>query len=196
RWVKHELGILNRELFGKTVGLIGLGSIGTHVSQMLRPFGVNVVYYKRNRLPLEEETALNVDFRTFRDLLAESDIVSLHCPLTEETNKLIGWDEFAMMKKGAIVVNTSRGKLLSEDALIHFLKLGHLKGAGLDVYEQEPILKESKLLELSNVILTPHISGITYESFNGMMREAFQNIKHFDLGNLEIIEDKKWVYGA
>lgn len=189
-WVKHELGIQNHELFGKTVGLIGLGSIGTYVAQMLRPFGVNVVYSKRIRLPAEEEGALNVSYSILPELLADSDIVSLHCPLTEETERMIDWDEFALMKKGAIIINTSRGKLLHEDALIHYLKKGHLGGAGLDVFEQEPVEPNNELLRLSNVVLTPHISGITHESFSEMMNQAFQNIKSFELGDFKKIEEK------
>lgn len=196
KWIKHEQGIQNNQLFGKTVGIIGLGSIGLHVAQMLQPFGVNVIYTKRSRLPITDETTLNVSFRRFPDLLKESDIITLHCPLTEETKKLIGWDELSKMRKGAIVINTSRGKLIHEEALIHFLKSGHLKGAGLDVYEQEPIKTDNKLLKLDNVILTPHISGITYESFISMMRESFQNIEHFESGNQKLIEDKKWRYGG
>ena len=191
KWIKHELGIQNHGLFGKTIGLIGLGSIGLHVAEMLRPFGVNMVYNKRAQLSAKDEITLNLSFRSLPDLLAEADIVSLHCPLTKETEKIIGWDEFSLMKPGAIIINTSRGKLIQEDAVIHYLKSGHLKGAGLDVYEQEPVSSDNELLSLANVVLTPHISGITYESFDEMMREAFRNIELFEGGNFASIEDKK-----
>ncbi len=190
-WQKHELAIRNNDLYGKTVGLIGLGNIGMYVAKMLQPFGVNIIYYKRSRLAENEEADLNVRYYTFTDLLSEADIISLHCPLNENTEKLIGWNEFSMTKQGAIIINTSRGKLINEEALIHNLKTGHLKGAGLDVYEQEPLVDSDELLKLDTVVLTPHISGITYESFENMMREAFDNIKQFEYGHLASIAQKK-----
>src|SRR5690606_9834432 len=94
KWIKHELGIQNHELYGKTVGLIGVGNIGLHVAKMLKPFGVDVIYNKRKKLSLEDEVDLNLNFRKLPELLAESDIISFHCPLTAETEKMIGWDEF------------------------------------------------------------------------------------------------------
>lgn len=190
-WKKHELGIQNHELFGKTVGLVGLGNIGVHVARMLQPFGVKLIYHKRTRLSEEEEVNLNIRYSAFMDLLRESDIVSLHCPLSKDTEKLIDEKAISLMKKGAVIINTSRGKLIDEAALIYHLKNGHIKAAGLDVYEQEPILKNNELLKLNNVILTPHISGITYESFESMMREAFNNIKHFEEGSQNLIECKR-----
>jgi len=194
KWIKHELGIQNHELYGKTIGLIGVGSIGLHVAKMLQPFGVNIIYTKRGQLSSDDEAALSLNFRSFPDLLAESDIVSLHCPLTTETQKLIGWDELSRMKKGSIIINTSRGKLIDEEALIHYLKTGYLKGAGLDVFAQEPIQGSNELLSLINVIVTPHIGGITYESFESMMKGAFYNISQFEAGHFAAIEDKKFVY--
>jgi len=190
-WKKHELGIQNNELFGKTVGLIGLGNIGTHVAQMLKPFGVKIIYNKRTRLREETENNLGITYSSFDDLLKQSDIISLHCPLSNGTERLIDWEQLSLMKKGAIIINTSRGKLINEQALIEHLKSQKLKGAGLDVYEHEPLSSESELLKLSNVILTPHISGITKESFESMMNEAFANIREFEKGNIDIIESKK-----
>jgi len=190
-WKKHELGIKNNELFGKTVGLIGLGSIGIYVAQMLQPFGVKIFYNKRTRLTEIEEVELKVEYCSFPDLLQKSDIISLHCPLTVETEKLIGSNQFSMMKRGVVIINTSRGKLIDEEALIRNLKTEYLKGAGLDVYEQEPLSPNNELRKFENVILTPHISGITYESFENMMREAFNNIKQFEEGHSDLIENKK-----
>lgn len=190
-WKKHELGIQNNELFGKTVGLIGLGNIGTHVAKMLKPFGVKIIYNKRTRLSKETESNLGITYSSFDDLLKQADIISLHCPLNDETERLIDRDQFSLMKKGAIIINTSRGKLINEEALIQNLKSQKLKGAGLDVYEQEPLSSNSELLKLSNVILTPHISGITKESFETMMVEAFANIQEFEKGNTDVIESKK-----
>src|SRR5690554_1778450 len=190
-WKKHELGIQNNELFGKTVGLIGLGNIGVHVAQMLKPFGVKIIYTKRTQLQEQVESDLGITYSSFDDLLKQSDIISLHCPLNNETERLIDWEQFSLMKNGVVIINTSRGKLINEEALIENLKSQKLKGAGLDVYEHEPLSSESELLKLSNVILTPHISGITKESFESMMNEAFANIREFEKGNIDIIESKK-----
>ncbi|RZK38535.1 MAG: hydroxyacid dehydrogenase [Pedobacter sp.] len=192
-WKKHELGMQNAELEGKTVGLIGLGHIGSLVAKMLQPFGVRTLYHKRERLSSTAENELNVEYASFDDLIKQSDIISLHCPLNPQTEDLLSWDEFTRMKKGAFIINTSRGKLIDEDALVHNLKSGQLRGAGLDVFRTEPLSKESPLLDLDNVILTPHISGITYESFQKMMIEAFKNITAFELGELESIQDKKLI---
>ncbi len=193
-WKKHESGIRNFELKNKTIGLIGLGNIGILVSKMLRPFGINIIYYKRNRLYEKDEKNLGITYKTFQEVLEMSDIVSLHCPFTRETRKMIGAVQLSLMKKGSFIINTSRGKLIDEKALIENLKSGHIRGAGLDVYEQEPIPKENELLTLDNVILTPHISGITYESYKSMIQGAFNNIELFEQGKLDYIESKKIVY--
>lgn len=192
-WKKHEIGICNYELKGKTVGLVGLGSIGLLVAKMLKGFGVTIIYYKRNRLPSNQEDDLGITYMSFEHLLNQSDIVSLHCPHTKNTEKLIGKKEFSMMKKGSFIINTSRGTLIDEQALIRNLKSGHLKAAGLDVYEQEPISKENELLKLENVILTPHISGITHESYKNMISKAFDNIVLFDEGKFDLVASKKIV---
>lgn len=194
KWMKHETGIQNNELYGKTVGLVGLGNIGRYVALMLRPFGVRMIYCKRHRLSEKEESRLSIAYRTFQRLIVESDIISLHCPLTPETKHMLSYNEFSRMKPGAIVINTSRGKLIDEEALIHHLKEGTLKGAGLDVFEHEPVQSNNELLAQSNVVLTPHIGGITSESFNEMMYNAFQNIYRFENGDLISIEGKKFVY--
>src|SRR5690554_3498065 len=138
-WKKHELGVQNGELYGKTVGLIGLGHIGTHVARMLQVFGVKTIYYKPSKLTHDEERELDVSYCPLGDLLGKSDIVSLHCPLNSKTEGMIGSDEMAVMKPGSIIINTSRGPLINEDALVKNLYAGHLKGAGLDVYATEPL---------------------------------------------------------
>lgn len=190
-WKKHELGILNHELYGKTVGLVGLGHIGQAVAQMLRPFGADVIYYKRNPLSSEEESKLGVRYADMDTLLPTSDIVSLHCSLSGETQSIIDAKAISMMKDGVVLVNTSRGKLIDETALIENLKSGKIGSAGLDVYETEPFSETNPLLKLENVILTPHISGITYESFRLMMHEAFSNMEAFEKGTLDLIEAKR-----
>lgn len=189
-WKKHELGIHNHELYGKTVGLIGLGNIGMHMAKMLQPFGVNIIYTKRERLDEHTENALNLQYVSLKELLTQADIISIHCPHTKETDSLLSWDEFSAMKRGVILINTSRGKIINEEAMIHNLKSGHVKAAGLDVFAKEPIPKESELLKLENVIVTPHVSGITHQSFTSMMQEAFKNIKLYDMGKYDLIKEK------
>src|SRR5690606_32123567 len=136
----------------------------------------------------------DVSYCPLGDLLGKSDIVSLHCPLNSKTEGMIGSDEMAVMKPGSIIINTSRGPLINEDALVKNLYAGHLKGAGLDVYATEPLPGNSPLLSLQNVVLTPHIGGITLESFRKMMREAFQNIEYFHNKSYDKIEVKKIKY--
>jgi D-3-phosphoglycerate dehydrogenase / 2-oxoglutarate reductase len=191
KWQKQELGVQCNELFGKTVGLIGLGNIGLDVVKMLQVFGVKVNYSKPSRLDESEERKLQLTYCNLADLLKQVDILSLHCPLKLETKELIGKKELSMMKKGSIIINTARGKLIDEEALIKALQTGHLKGVGLDVFENEPLHENSPLLSLNNVVLTPHIGGVTIEAFQRMMHEAMLNIKLFEEGKMEQLESKK-----
>jgi glyoxylate reductase len=152
------------ELGGRTVGLVGLGRTGIELVKRLRAFTSSILYFKRNRLPITEEAELGVSYRTFQDLLKESDIISLHIPLTNETRNLIGTTELSMMKPDAILLNLSRGGIVDYHALADALKSGHLSGAGIDVYDPEPIQHDCPLIGLRNVILTPHIAGATHET--------------------------------
>lgn len=190
-WRKQELGIGSQELHEKTVGLVGLGNIGKKVAGMLQSFGARVLYFDVFRLPDSEEARLQVNYRPLPDLLKEADIISLHCALNEQTRGMIGDNEIATMKPGAILVNTSRGPLIEEKALVQALKSGHLKGAGLDAFATEPPAKDSPLMNLPNVILTPHIGGVTFEAFRRMMSEAMQNIRMFEEGKTEALENKR-----
>jgi len=190
-WKKQEFGVQCHELYGKTVGLIGMGSIGTFVAEMLRPFGVKIIYYKRTRLSPKVEKNLGLVYRSFEDLLKNADIISLHCSLNESTQGMINKEAIQLMKKGAILINTSRGQLINEEALVHGLEEGKIQGAGLDVFAQEPVAREHPLLQMENVVVTPHIGGVTKEAFAHMMKEAFENIADFEQGNLEKINDKK-----
>ncbi len=190
-WLKHELGVECSELYNKTVGLVGLGNIGVEVAKMLQAFGARVIYFGPSRLPNCEEKVLNVSYCSLAELLKEADIISLHCPLNSKTEKMIGSKEIATMKSGSIIINTSRGRLIDEDALINSLKFGHLKGAGLDVYAKEPLYKNSPLLNLDNVVLTPHVGGLTSETFRRMMNNAFQNVRLFEEGKRARLESKR-----
>ncbi|MFO8004496.1 2-hydroxyacid dehydrogenase [Thioalkalivibrio sp.] len=186
-WKKHELGIRNRDLSGRRVGLIGLGHIGQAVARLLQPFGVILSYHKRQRLPNPDEQTLGLNYQPLDELIAESEVVSLHCPLTPDTRNLLSRERIGHMRPGAVLINTARGGLVDEPALIEALQHGHLGGAGLDAFVQEPLPAESPLRTLDNVVLSPHISGITRDSFQEMMRRAFHNIAAFEAGELEVI---------
>lgn len=190
-WKKNDIGIRCKSLSGKTIGLVGLGNIGKAVARMLQPFNVSILYYKRNKLSNEEEAELNLRFVQYDTLLSESDIVSLHCPLSKKTVGMLGEREISCMKPGSFIINTARGQLINEEALIKALSIGHIAGAGLDVYQNEPIPKDSSLFSLYNVTLTPHTGGLTIETFGQMIKSAFRNIYLFHNGNFDLIKGKQ-----
>jgi len=147
------------EVYGKTLGIIGLGEIGKEVAVRARSFGMKILYNKRTRLPQELEKALGVEFCNLNELLKSSDFVSLHIPHTQETDKLLGRSELQAMKPTAYLINTARGGLIDEEALVCTLRDGEIAGAGLDVFVEEPLPYDNPLLQLGNVVLTPHIGG-------------------------------------
>lgn len=155
-WVDLPISFVH----GKTLGLIGMGEIGRAVAKRANSFGMKVLYYRRHRLSQQEEKRLKITYRTFEELLMESDYVSLHVPHTKETEKMIGEKQISLMKRTAFLINTSRGKVIDEEALYWALKNNIIAGAGLDVFEKEPTPKDNPLLKLNNVILTPHIAGL------------------------------------
>ncbi len=147
-------------LYGKTVGLVGLGRIGSHAAKLLRCFGCDVIYTKPNRLDPDEEQRRGVRYLLFDDLLRASDCVSLHNRFTPATERLMGEREFALMREGSFFVNTARGRLVDEAALVAALEAGRLAGAALDVFWYEPLPADSPLLRAPNLLLTPHTGGI------------------------------------
>ena len=147
------------ELYGRTLGLVGFGEIATEVARRARAFGMDVAYWSRRRLPSEIEAEEGVRFRDLPALLEESDFVSLHVPLSKETERLIDADALARMKPGAYLVNTCRGGVVDEDALVEALGSGRIAGAGLDVFLHEPVPHDHPLLRLDNVLLAPHLGG-------------------------------------
>ncbi|MDE0131436.1 MAG: hypothetical protein OXQ32_04160 [bacterium] len=155
-WVGLELF---EAVLGKTVGLVGVGGIGRVAAKLLVAFGCDVVYYKRNRFSPQEEAELGIRYLPFDELLAESHCVSLHNKFTPETEKMMGAREFALMPEGSFFVNTARGRLVDEDALMAALHSGHLAGAALDVFWWEPILPDSPLRDTPNLLMTPHTAG-------------------------------------
>jgi glyoxylate reductase len=156
---------------GKTLGIVGLGAIGRAVADRARGFHMRVLYTKRTRLSEAEERALDVDWRPLDELLRESDFVSVNPLFTPETRHLIGERELALMKPTAYLINTSRGPVVDEAALVRALREGRIAGAGLDVYEHEPRVTP-ELITLPNVVLTPHVGsaeGDTREHIAGVV---------------------------
>lgn len=191
-WKKQQVGVTTHELKGKTVALVGMGNIGRLVAQMLQAFGTKIIYTDVVRQPAEIEQRLGLSFYdSFESMLPEVDVLSFHCPLVKENTEILNQRTMAMMKKGAIVVNTARGKLINPDDLYEALKSGHLSAAALDTHYEEPLKENYKLAELDNVILTPHIGGLSYEAFHQMMADAIENIVAFEEGRLTDIESKR-----
>jgi len=171
-WGMHFM--LGSSLQGKRLGIVGLGSIGKWVAQRARAFGMKVAYHQRNPAPPEVEAALGAERMPLEQLLAEADVVSLHCPLTPETHHLIGGAELAAMKPSAVLINVARGPVVDEPALAEALAEGRIAAAGLDVYEREPQV-EARLLELDNVVLSPHLGSATVETRTAMAELAARN---------------------
>lgn len=191
-WKKQQVGVTTRELKGKTVALVGMGNIGRLVVGMLQPFGAKVIYTDVVRQPEETEKRLGLTYYdSFETMLPNADVLSFHCPLVKENIEILNQRTLAMMKKGAIVVNTARGKLINPDDLYDALKSEKLSAAALDTHYEEPLKESYKMAELDNVILTPHIGGLSYEAFNQMMADAVENIIVFEDGRLAEIESKR-----
>ena len=170
-------GMLGHRIGGKTLGIVGFGRIGEAVALRAKAFGLNVVYNKRHRLPASVEEELGVGFEPDLDrLMARADIISLHCPLTSETEKLINAERIAMMKTDAYIINSSRGELIDEDALIEALQAGRIAGAGLDVYTHEPAI-DPRLFAIPNVVLLPHLGSATFEGREASGERVITNIR-------------------
>lgn len=191
-WKKQQEGVTTHELKGKTVALVGMGNIGRLVAQMLQVFGAKIIYTDVVRQSVETEQCLGLTYYdSFESMLPEADILSFHCPLVKENTEILNRHTLGMMKKGAIVVNTARGKLINPDDLYEAMRSEHLSAAALDTHYEEPIKEGYKLAELANVILTPHIGGLSYEAFHQMMADAVKNILVFEDGRFEEIRNKR-----
>jgi D-3-phosphoglycerate dehydrogenase len=166
------------ELHGKTLGIIGTGSIGCRVAEIARAFKMKIVAYEKypNIKKAEEIGMKYLDLHT---LLTESDFITLHVTLTPETEKLIGKKEIESMKNGAVIINTSQGKVIDEKALISALKTGKISFAGLDVFEEEPPAKDNPLFKLDNTILSPHIGFNTTEAAKRCTNICIDNVVKF-----------------
>jgi len=166
---------LGDELNGKTIGIIGMGRIGRDMAFKCRAFGMNVIYY--NRKPVDEsiERELKASYVGFEELIENSDVISIHTPLTDQTYHMLEEKAFSIMKKGVYIINTSRGEVIDEKVLVNELKSGKVKGAGFDVYEFEPEITKD-LLTMSNVVLLPHIGSATIETRNKMSEMVAENV--------------------
>jgi glyoxylate reductase len=183
---------LGTSLIGKTLGIIGLGRIGSMVARRAKGYNMKVLYNKHEP-DKDAEKELGVVFSSLDDLLKVSDFVSLHVPLTDETRGMINIETLAKMKKGSFLINTARGPIVCEDALVKALDEGTLKGAALDVYENEPNI-HPELLGKQNVVLTPHIASSTNEAREKMSQLAVEGLLHAFLGKkpLNMINPEIW----
>lgn len=169
--------MLGRCIGGKRLGIVGMGRIGQAVAHRARAFGMEVVYHNRHRLPSSIETMFGARYEADLDrLFAESDIVSLHCPASPATRQLVNAERLAAMKPGAYLINTARGDLIDEEALIAALQSGHLAGAGLDVFAREPAV-DPRLIALPNVITLPHLGSATIEGRAHAGEKVIANIR-------------------
>jgi glyoxylate reductase len=176
KWTGWEpLFMLGREVSGKCLGIIGMGRIGQAVAQRAKGFRMPVIYHSRHRLPEELEKELGVQYVDLEQCLSEADYVSIHCPYTPETHHLIGAAELERMKPTAFLVNTARGPIVDETALIKALKAGRIAGAALDVYEDEPYVP-MELRQLEQVVLAPHLGSATEETRLAMADMAVNNL--------------------
>lgn len=166
--------LLGKDIHNKTIGIIGAGRIGHRFAEKMRGFHMQVLYHNRER-DLAFEKSFNALYKPLDELLKESDIVSIHVPLTKETKHMISQKELNLMKSDAILINTSRGAVIKEDDLVDILKNGKIYGAGLDVFENEPDLN-SELMKLDNVVLTPHIGSASIETREEMALMAAKNV--------------------
>jgi phosphoglycerate dehydrogenase-like enzyme len=176
-WAQDEMPLYGVfELWGKTLGIVGLGRIGKEVARRARVFGPRMIYYDTDRPGPETERELGVAYRDLDQLIKESDIVTVHTPFTPQTENLISADRIARMKPNAVIVNVSRGGIVNEAALVEALKQKTIHGAGLDVFSQEPPSPSDPLLTAPSVIPTPHIAGATNESRARIVDMTIENV--------------------
>jgi lactate dehydrogenase-like 2-hydroxyacid dehydrogenase len=178
---------------GKVLGIVGLGKIGKAVAEKAKGLGMSVVYNDVFKASADVEKAYGVKYVKFEELLKMADYVTVHCPYAPETHHLMDEKAFGLMKPTAYFINAARGKVMDEKALIKAIKEKKIRGAALDVYEDEPIVN-TELFEMDEVVLTPHIGTTTYESRCKMALEVLENCyKFFQTGNLDTIVNKQWL---
>jgi len=164
------------DLQGKTLGILGLGRIGQTLAKRAKAFDMKLVYHNRKRVSKTRERKLGVKYVSFEKLITQSDIISIHVPHTKETDQMFDMKIFRKMRKSAFLINTSRGKIVNEKDLVTALKKKIIAGAGLDVFETEPISKKHPLVKLQNVVLAPHIGSSTKETRTKMAEITVKNL--------------------
>ncbi len=179
KWIATELRTVCSMLDGKTVGLFGFGNIARFVAKRLRGFDVKIIYHSRHRVDPHIEAQSQAQYVDFDTLLAQSDLLSLHAPLTPETRQLFNAATFSKMKSGAILINTARGELINETDLVQALTSGQLSGAGLDTFCGEPPSATNPLVHMDQVVATPHSAGGVYDNVPHIVGHMFRNIKQF-----------------
>jgi len=177
RWLKSEMRGWCHQIDGKTVGLLGFGAIARMVAHRLRGFDAEIVYHDVNPADRVTERALRARLVPFDELIARSDIVSVHTPLTAATRGLLDAPTIGRMKPGAIVINTARGGIVDEAALAEAIRSGHLAGAGIDAFAAEPVGPDNPLLTLDRVVLTPHAGGGVLDNVENVARHALGNMR-------------------
>ncbi len=181
-WSAIDSGMTTYTIHGKTVGIVGLGNIGRKVVPLLRAFGADVLYTDATPAPIAVEQSLGVTRVSMDELLRRADVVSLHVPLNAQTRGLIGAAELACMKPAALLVNTCRGPVVDEAALIEALQRGQIAGAALDVLEKEPPAADNPLFTMPNVLLSPHIAGVTKDTWARRAAFIFENLQRVAQG--------------
>jgi glyoxylate reductase len=180
---------VGRDVSGKTIGILGMGRIGKSVAMKALGLGMNVIYHNRKPMPKKMEIFLKSKYVSLNNLFKKSDVLTIHIPYSRETHHLVDSSLLSKMKKTSFLINTSRGKIVNENDLIMYLQQNKIQGAGLDVFEKEPINKKNKLTKLENTVLAPHIGSSTDETRYEMTEIA---IKNLILG----LNDKKLVYSV
>lgn len=175
-------GLRLYEVWSSTVGIVGMGRIGQEVAKRLQNWSATLVYFDPIRLATERERELNLTYLPLEELLTRADVVSVHVPLNDQTHHLIGARALGLMKPTAVLVNTSRGGLVEEQALVEALRAGRLAAAGLDVLSQEPPPRDHPILTVPNSILTPHVAGPTWQSWPRRFENSFANIARVQRG--------------
>ncbi len=191
-----DWGVLNNlgtTLSGKTLGIIGMGAIGRSLARKALAFGMKIIYHNRNKLDAATEEKFESKYTDLENLLRNADFVSLNVPLTQETHRMIGMSELMLMKSSAFLINTARGQVLDQKALIETLRKREIAGAALDVYDNEPTVPD-ELLKMSNVVVVPHVGSGTRETREIMSRQVAGIIQDFFQGmrGLPVVNPDVW----
>ncbi len=177
-WKNNSHGFDLYEMYGKTLGIIGFGNIGKKVAKICNSFGMKILYYDKIRATRKLEKELDAKFVSKNTIIKKSDILSIHLHLNNKTKKIIDKKTIQKMKKNSILINVSRSQLVDNKALLQALKSNKIRGAGLDVHDKEPTVKNDELNNHPGVVVTPHISGSTYDTYLRVIKSCLENIEN------------------